>query len=329
LTKPTGVESTEAERRGEPRFDAAHPIIIEWQTREGELHRARGTTRNIALGGVYCVLERPLPVGHPVEFNLVFPAGLSGKNPVKLRCGGKVLRTEKSGHEHYGAAVSIESTDVVETLDASADPGAHRLYARIIPPGTLQAEYPGMVSVVRDVSQAGAFIEDERPLPVGRLFRLRLSSERLGKEIELAAIVRRVEPHVGMAVEFVSLTPEAKTALEEVVQQGRPWLGAHAAYPAAAPAGETVPLDETLQFLRMQAARVLPQLEVLACHYRVGDHSFSVHVRDPVSRAELLLPIAERWVRDAQASGETSRVDRVLGSANRILDLGPIGSGEH
>lgn len=88
MSEPPGKKSAGSERRIDARFDAAHSIVIEWQTPEGELHRARGTTRNIALGGVYCVLERPLPASHPVEFNLVFPAKLAGDKPVKLRCGG-------------------------------------------------------------------------------------------------------------------------------------------------------------------------------------------------------------------------------------------------
>lgn len=239
-----------------------------------------------------------------------------------------MIRSEKAGHQAYGAAVSIESSEVIEVLEPTVDPGKHRLYARIVPYGSVQAEYPGMTSVVRDVSPAGAFVEDERPLPVGRLFQLRLRSDRLRKEIELGAVVRRSEPHVGMAVEFVALSRDAKLVLQDLVKEGRPWQGAQAAFPSGAwePADASeakINFDDAIKFLRQRAAKVVGQLEVVGCHYRVGDKSFSIHLRDPVSRAELLLPISERWLLDGQATGDYSRVDRVLGAATRILDLAP------
>jgi hypothetical protein len=129
-----------------------------------------------------------------------------------------------------------------------------------------------------------------------------------------------------MAVEFVSLTAESKEALEAIVKHGQPWRGAEAAFPSAtwkpvAKAEEAARLEDTIQFLRQQASRVLPRLEVLGCHYRVGDHCFSIHLRDPVSRAELLLPVTERWVRECQVEGDCSRLERTLQSAARVLDL--------
>lgn len=322
VTEPSG-----AERRKAARLAATHPVIIEWKTQEGEIHRARGTTRDIALGGVYCTLERPLPSGVPVEFNLVFPGQLTGEgHPLKLRCTGHTLRSEQTGQRTYGVAVTIEQSEVLEALDASADPGHHRIHARVVPAATLQADYPGMTSVVRDLSLAGAFIEDHRPLPVGRLFKVRLSSDRLASEIELAAIVRRVEPQVGMAVEFVALNQEAKETLQTIISKGRPWLGPQEIFPSEAwPQEGEQPaagkLEDAIAFVREQAARVLPRLEILACHYRVGDRLFSLHLRDPVSQAELLLPISERWVRECQGNGDSTHLERALGTAARILDL--------
>lgn len=320
--------ATEAERRKAPRLDASHPIILEWQTPRGELHRARGSTRDIALGGVYCLMERPLAKGVPVEFDMVIPAQLAGGNPVKLRCRGRVLRSESAGERGFGVAVTIETSEVLEVLEPTVDAGRHRIYARIVPPAPIQAEYPGMRSGVRDLSLAGAFIEDERPLPVGRLFKLRLSSSRLPTEIEVDTIVRRVEPHVGMAVEFVALTKEAKKTLQEIVEQGGPWRGPQDVFPSETwqtegGQAETVKLDEAVAFVRQRAAQLLPQLEIVGCHFRVSDRLFSLHLRDSASKAELLLPVSERWVRECQVNGDCSHMDRALQSASRILDLKP------
>lgn len=330
--------ATEAERRKAPRLDAAHPIILEWQARGGELHRARGTTRDIALGGVYCYMERALAAGAPVEFDMVVPGALVGGSPRKLRCRGRVLRSEpaeepesgepESGAHGYGVAVTIETSEVVEVLEPTVDAERHRIYARIVPATPIQAEYPGMRSGVRDLSLAGAFIEDERPLPVGRLFKLRLSSAHFSAEIEVDAVVRRVEPHVGMAVEFVALTAEAKKCLQAIVERGGPWRGPQEAFPSEAwqsEEGQAVPvkLDEVVEFVRQRAARALPQLEIVACHYRISDRLFSLHLRDAVSKAELLLPISERWVRDCRVDADCTQMDRAFHFASRILDLKP------
>ena len=319
------------ERRKGQRLDATHPIVLEWQAGAGDLHRARGTTRDIALGGVYCYVERPLASGEPVEFDMVLPAELAGGNPRKLRCTGRVLRSEKAEGRGYGVAVTIETSRLLAVLEPTMDVATHRIYARIIPPVSLQAEYPGMRSAVRDLSLAGAFIEDDRPLPIGRIFRLRLASPTLGAEIDVDAVVRRLEPHAGMAVEFVALGKDARKTLEELVQQGGAWRGPEQAFPSAewATPGEKggVTLDEAVAFVRERAAKLLPGLEVVACRYRAGDRVFSLHLRDPVSRAELLLPIGESWVRECRG-GDCEHMERAMGSAARVLDLKPLLGGQ-
>jgi len=322
------VKSVEADRRKGQRLDATHPIVLEWQAGAGDLHRARGTTRDIALGGVYCYVERPLASGEPVEFDMVLPGELGGGSPRKLRCSGRVLRSEKAPERGgYGVAVTIETSRVLAVLEPTIDIASQRVYARIIPPASLQAEYPGMRSAVRDLSLAGAFIEDERPLPIGRIFRLRLASPTLNAEMDVDAVVRRVEPHIGMAVEFVALSKEAKKTLEELVQQGGAWRGPEEAFPshewAAAGDKEGVTLDDAVAFVRERAARLLPGLEVVACRYRAGDRVFSLHLRDPISHAELLLPIGEAWVRECR-DGDCTHMERALGSAARLLDLKPL-----
>ncbi|MFQ5777260.1 MAG: PilZ domain-containing protein [Terriglobia bacterium] len=316
------------ERRNSPRLDVAHPISFEWQSREGEFQRGRGTTRDIALGGVYCFLDRPLPVGQEVEFDVILPGQLAGGNPAKLHCRGRILRAEKVEGRGFGIAASIESCRVLATLARTANAARQRLFARVAPPSLLVAEYPGMRSAVRDLSLVGAFIEDERPLPVGRLFDLRLCSDKPPVEIVLRAIVRRVEPQVGMAVEFVALSPDGKKQLQEILGQGRSWDSEQAAFPSEgwrplAGEAEPVQLEAAKEFLRDRAARALPQVEILGCYYRVVDRLFSLHLRAPFNQVELLLPLCESWVHESQQGGDSSHLDRALGSAARILDLSP------
>lgn len=320
--------SVKTERRGSPRLDVEHPISFEWQSKDGELQRGRGTTRDIALGGVYCLLDRPLPAGQAVEFDVVLPGQLADGNPVKLHCRGRILRAEKVEGRGFGIAASIESCRVLETLAPTADAARQRLFARVAPPSLLVAEYPGMRSAVRDLSLAGAFIEDERPLPGGRLFDLRLCSDKPPVEIVLRAIVRRVESQVGMAVEFVALSPEGKKQLQQVLEQGLSWHSEQAAFPSQGwrlveGEAEPVQLEAAKEFLRARAARALSQVEILGCYYRVVDRLFSLHLRAPFNQAEFLLPLCESWVHECQQGGDSSRLDRALGSAARILDLSP------
>lgn len=319
-TQPT------AERRSKPRVQAAHPLILEWHTEAGEVHRARGATNNIAFGGVYCYLERPLPTGTAVGFDLVFPSDLVNGNPLKVHCTGAVLRSEKAeeAEKGFGVAVSIENAQVLEILEPSVAPGSYRVFARVLPPGEVQAEYPGVRSVVRDLSLAGAFIEDERPLTVGRVFKLRLSSNTMEKEIEAGAVVRRSEPNVGMAVEFIILGQEAKELLQEMVAHGRAWSSEQSAAAAETPSEGRLQRERDAAYLRQRAAELLPGLTVVACDFRAESGTFSLRLREPASRAELLLPLDARWARHGRLEQGCGELDEALRSADQLLELGAL-----
>jgi hypothetical protein len=71
---------------------------------------------------------------------------------------------------------------------------------------------------LHDISQGGAFIEDPRPLPAGRMLRLLL---RLGPEaraITVWGMIRRVEEGKGMGVEFVQISPADRALLREFLK---------------------------------------------------------------------------------------------------------------
>ncbi len=210
--------SQQLERRQTPRMGSTLPISMEWRSENGQICRARGSTRDVCRQGVYCFLEQPLPVGLPVGFDVVFPGEFTAGAPLKLRCNGRILRSESLGRR-FGVAASIEAHQVLETTDVRTE-ADRRAYTRILPRSAIVVEYPGLRSVIRDLSVTGAFIEDERPLPVGRQFDLRLSTDGSGGEIVVKAIVRRVEPQMGMAVEFVALSQEAHQQLQEIVEGG-------------------------------------------------------------------------------------------------------------
>lgn len=91
-----------------------------------------------------------------------------------------------------------------------------RTHPRIKPEQTVRVEYPDFVPRVRNLSISGAFIEDARPLPPGRIVPLRLW---LGykEPITMKVMVRRVVEGRGMGVEFLSMEEDDRKRLREFV----------------------------------------------------------------------------------------------------------------
>ncbi len=81
--------------------------------------------------------------------------------------------------------------------------------------------------------------------------------------------------------------------------------------------------DQVKEFIRRRAARALPQLGILACFAQGNDSLFFLHLRDPSSQAELLLPVSGLWVQDCQLRGDSSGLDRTFDLAAKILDFKP------
>ncbi len=91
-----------------------------------------------------------------------------------------------------------------------------RSQPRVKPAKAVGVEYPDYHPRVRDLSLDGAFIEDHRPVARGRLVLVRLLSE--GQQpIVAKAIVRYVEPQVGMGVEFIEMNADDRNRLRQFV----------------------------------------------------------------------------------------------------------------
>jgi PilZ domain len=207
------------ERRRALRIPTVLPICFEWHSAEEEIHHTRGTTKDVSRFGVYCYLENPLSPGLHVDFDVVFPRELTATDPMKLYCGGNVLRSEIQDRR-FGLVASIETHKIMDAVEDASD-SDRRSQFRVVPPEAIVAEYPGLRSVIRDLSPTGAFIEDNRPFPVGHLIDLRLRGDSLAVPIQVKAIVRRVEPQIGMAVEFVALTKPTREILLDFIGKSR------------------------------------------------------------------------------------------------------------
>jgi PilZ domain len=208
----------ESERRRNPRLFLTAPLCFEWH-QGAEIRRTRGTTRDVSRSGVYGFVENPLSPGLEVEFDLVFPEELTATQPLLLRCGGQILRAEVR-ERRFGVVASVERYDI-SAANEPASESERRSHLRIIPQQAVVAEYPGLRSVIRDLSRTGAFVEDERPFPVGHVIDVRLRGEGLERPLNVKAVVRRVEPQIGMAVEFIALKHEDRLQLLHFIERSR------------------------------------------------------------------------------------------------------------
>jgi hypothetical protein len=81
--------------------------------------------------------------------------------------------------------------------------------------------------------------------------------------------------------------------------------------------------EKPRDFLFRRATGALPQVEVLACHLQARDWYFFLHLRDPFSKAELVLPISGLWVDECRVAGDCSSLNQAFESAAEILNFKP------
>lgn len=81
------------EQRKSQRFELKLPFEL---IRSGAqpVHRT-GETRNLSSTGVLFTSEAPVSVGQPIEYVITLPQPPGNRTEVRLRCVGKVLRSQE------------------------------------------------------------------------------------------------------------------------------------------------------------------------------------------------------------------------------------------
>src|SRR6201982_1728329 len=96
---------TGSERRTTQRFSMRLPLTVRWTT--GAAVGETGTeSRDVSSRGVYFYLGKDVKEGSPVEILLTLPNEITMAGPVRVRCLGRVQRTE-SRDETSGGAVGV------------------------------------------------------------------------------------------------------------------------------------------------------------------------------------------------------------------------------
>ena len=69
---------------------------------------------------------------------------------------------------------------------------------------------------ISDINLSGVFIDALSPLPVGAVLKLIFTLPG-GEKITSEAVVIHSQPGIGMGVEFVELSPEDKSLIQEII----------------------------------------------------------------------------------------------------------------
>ena len=100
------------ERRGNARFLLILPMTVRWVTRSG-IAEAETESRDISSTGIYFSLPIPVERGTAVEIMMTLPHQVTGNGQTRVRCHGRILRTDALGESRVGVATQIENYQFV------------------------------------------------------------------------------------------------------------------------------------------------------------------------------------------------------------------------
>ncbi len=95
------------ERRSAHRFETKLPLLVRWATGSA-VGEAATESEDVSSRGVYFYLQKDLPNGSPIEIVMTLPHEITLAGPVKVRCLGRVWRTEARPGRNIGVAALIE-----------------------------------------------------------------------------------------------------------------------------------------------------------------------------------------------------------------------------
>jgi PilZ domain len=95
------------ERRTAQRFQIKLPMTVRWTTGSA-IGEARTESKDVSSRGVYFFLPKDVKNGSPVEIVLTLPHEITLAGPVRVRCLGRVQRSEEEDEGRLGIVAEIE-----------------------------------------------------------------------------------------------------------------------------------------------------------------------------------------------------------------------------
>jgi hypothetical protein len=96
-----------SERRTTQRFSMRLPLTVRWTT-GAAVGETATESRDVSSRGVYFFLSKDVKEGSPVEILLTLPNEITLAGPVRVRCLGRVQRTEPRDEGAVGVVAAIE-----------------------------------------------------------------------------------------------------------------------------------------------------------------------------------------------------------------------------
>jgi len=97
---------SDSDRRNVQRFTLKLPLVVRWSSEK--LDEAATETRDVSSRGVYFNLPAEVTEGAPIEIVMTLPNEITMAGPVRVRCLGKVHRTEQQDGGKIGVVATIE-----------------------------------------------------------------------------------------------------------------------------------------------------------------------------------------------------------------------------
>src|SRR5487761_1054122 len=94
------------ERRTAQRFRIKLPMTVRW-TSGAAIGEAQTESKDVSSRGVYFLLPKQVTHGSPVEIILTLPHEITLAGPLRVRCLGRVHRTEGDGEGRSGVVAEI------------------------------------------------------------------------------------------------------------------------------------------------------------------------------------------------------------------------------
>jgi len=102
-----GFPLTGSERRTTQRFSMRLPLTVRWTT-GAAVGETSTESRDVSSRGVYFYLAKDVKEGSAVEILLTLPNEITLAGPVRVRCLGRVQRTEPRDDSSVGVVAAIE-----------------------------------------------------------------------------------------------------------------------------------------------------------------------------------------------------------------------------
>ena len=113
-----GTALTGSERRTTQRFSMRLPLTVRWTT-GAAVGETTTESRDVSSRGVYFFLSKDVKEGSPVEILLTLPNEITLAGPVRVRCLGRVQRTENREEGSVGVVAAIERYEFLRSGEES------------------------------------------------------------------------------------------------------------------------------------------------------------------------------------------------------------------